>query len=269
MNNIPIARRLTGGGTVYHDQGNINFTFIRQGEPGKLVDFGGFIAPVISFLKKMGIEAIPGQKNEILVNGKKISGNAEHVYKNRILHHGTLLYNADLERLRESIKLSTGRYFDRAVQSNRSSVMNLIDCINPVPSIHDFCESFLQDVQLNFMGKPYTPCEEEQTAIQQLAAEKYKSWEWVFGWSPDYDYHRDYRTGNIGINIDLSAHRGIITRCMLRFTVFPRDSLEVLAAKLTGTPHEENNIRSKLTECGLKDVVNKKDFEDLVLSFFD
>src|SRR4030042_3173441 len=103
-NNIQVARRLTGGGTVYQDMGNVNFSFIRQGEPGKLVNFGNFIAPIVSFLQAIGIEAYQGIKNEIMAYGRKISGNAEHVYKNRVLHHGTLLFNTNLNSLSESLK---------------------------------------------------------------------------------------------------------------------------------------------------------------------
>ncbi|MBN2814917.1 MAG: lipoate--protein ligase family protein, partial [Bacteroidales bacterium] len=124
-NHIDVARRLTGGGAVFHDEGNVNFAFIRAGEPGRLVDFNAFIEPVTAFLQTLGVEALRGPKNEILVNGLKISGNAEHVYKNRVLHHGTLLYQSNLDRLRQSLKPSGGRYIDKAVQSNRSSVTNL------------------------------------------------------------------------------------------------------------------------------------------------
>ena len=107
--NIRVARRLSGGGTVYHDQGNLNFTYIANGEPGKLVDFKRFIEPVIHFLGTLGIDAQQGLKNEILVRGKKISGNAEHVYKNRVLHHGTLLFHSDLHLLRECLRVIPGR----------------------------------------------------------------------------------------------------------------------------------------------------------------
>jgi lipoate---protein ligase len=267
-NNIPVARRLTGGGTVYHDRGNINFTFIRKGEPGRMVDFGSFIAPVTEFLIKYGIDAIRGPKNEILVNGRKISGNAEHVYKNRVLHHGTLLYNADLNLLRKSIKPGTGRYVDRAVQSNRSSVMNITDCLNPAPETGDFGTSFFQDVMMRFQGELYTPREDEKSVIQTLSRQKYRTWDWVYGWSPDYTFHGDFQTAEIVISIELSAHRGIISQCQMRSETFPQNLLESFAGCLRDTPHEENNIRDKLTTCGFRERLSEKDFSNLVFSFF-
>lgn len=265
--NIQVARRLTGGGTVYHDHGNINFTFIRQGEPGRLVDFGSFIAPVISFLKHMGIEAVHGQKNEILVEGKKISGNAEHVFRNRVLHHGTLLYNANLEQLRESIKPG-GRYTDKAVQSNRSSVMNLSEKFLPEMATGEFGDRFMQYIMENFQGKPFEPGLMEQQAIQNLAVEKYSSWAWIYGWSPDYKFEGEYSSGHHKIGISLTVHRGIIQHCMLQSATISQLSLDALAGRLKGVPHDENSIMKKLSEENININVRSKELENLVLSFF-
>jgi|WetSurSiteA1Bulk_404760.scaffolds.fasta_scaffold05451_2 lipoate---protein ligase len=266
--NIAIARRLTGGGTVYHDQGNINFTFIRNGEPGKLIDFNTHLAPVTGFLNKQGIEAVQGPKHEILVQGKKISGNAEHIYRNRILHHGTLLYHADLDTLRETIKPGGGRYIDRAVQSNRSSVMNLAGCMSPAPDIQVFCELFMQEIRLRFSGEIYSLGKPERLAIQKLAEEKYGSWEWIFGWSPDYEYHYECKSPDTVINIVLSTHKGIITGCRLTSDRFPEGTLDKLAAGLVNTPHQEHNIRSRLKDYKLDRNTGQEDFEKLVFSFF-
>ncbi len=266
-NNIQVARRLTGGGTVYHDQGNINFTFIRQGEPGRLVDFGSFIAPVIGFLKYMGIEAFRGQKNEILVDGKKISGNAEHVFRNRVLHHGTLLYSANLEQLRESIKPGSG-YTGKAVQSNRSSVMNLSGRFLPEMDISKFGDRFMQYIMESFQGKLFEPGLMEQQAIQKLAVEKYSSWDWIYGWSPDYMFEGEYNSGHHKIGITLSVHRGIIQHCTLQSATISPLYLEAMAGRLKGVPHDENSIMKKLSGKVFKKNVRNKELEDLVSSFF-
>jgi len=265
---ISVARRLTGGGTVYHDPGNINFTFIRNGEPGKLVNFEGFMSPIISFLRKSGVEAIRGSKNELLASGKKISGNAEHVYRNRVLHHGTLLYCTNLNALHESIRSGPGRFIDKAVQSNRSSVMNLIDNLTGAPDINDFCVSFLHDILLDFGGRSYMPSKEEQLAIQKLAHEKYSSWDWIYGWSPDYEYVREFSAGDFDLNIQLKVHRGEIITCTIKSTALPAKKLEKLSNTLTGTRHEENNIRDKLTACNLKVLLTENVFKELVFAFF-
>jgi len=265
---IPVARRLTGGGTVYHDPGNINFTFIRKGESGKLVDFEGFISPVIDFLKFTGIDAIRGPKHEILVQGKKVSGNAEHVFRNRVLHHGTLLYSADLNNLRESVRPGAGKFIDRAVRSNRSSVMNLSDGLGPAPDILEFMADFFREIVMRFKGDLYTPSKDEATAIQELVQRKYMTWEWIYGWSPDYAYQNVLQGPAMDLHIELKTHRGIITQCSLNSGTFSGQMLEALVASIENTPHEEKNIRGKLTACGFREMVSQSDFNDLAFAFF-
>ncbi len=126
-NNIPVVRRISGGGTVFHDLGNLNFTFISSGEKEKLVNFRKFTQPIIEVLNHMGIPACFEGKNDLRVNGLKISGNAEHVYRNKVLHHGTLLFSADLNYLNQAIKSVPERFKDKAVQSVRSKVANITD----------------------------------------------------------------------------------------------------------------------------------------------
>ena len=106
---------------MFHDNGNLNFTFIRQSETGKQVDFRKYTQPVIDFLNSLGIEAKFEGKNDLKVDGFKISGNAEHIHRNRVLHHGTLLYSTSLEMLRNSLRKDTSCYNTRAVASNPSS----------------------------------------------------------------------------------------------------------------------------------------------------
>src|SRR5512138_68090 len=189
---IHVARRLTGGGTVFHDSGNINFTFIRRGEPGKLVNFSGFIDPVLRCLKMHNIDAQLGSKHEILVNGRKISGNAEHVYKDRVLHHGTLLFDTDMSLLHRSIMPSGGIYTDKSVQSNRSSVINLSEYLNHKLNRMDFRNSLFSFISNDFKAQPFKLSDSEKLAINKLAEEKYRCWDWIYGWSPDYSFRNTW-----------------------------------------------------------------------------
>src|SRR5512133_305155 len=129
-NKIPVIRRISGGGTVFHDAGNLNFSFISNSESGKQVDFRKYTQPVIDFLSSMGVKARFEGKNDLKVEGFKISGNAEHIHGNRVLHHGTLLFNTSLDMLRNSIRKDTSCYSSRAVASNPATVINLIGRLN-------------------------------------------------------------------------------------------------------------------------------------------
>lgn len=266
-NNIPVARRLSGGGTVFHGPGNLNFTFIRQGEAGKLVDFAGFIRPVLDFLKSMGIGASQGLNNEILVQGFKISGNAEHVYKNRVLHHGTLLFNADLEMLHEAIRPGNSRYTDKAVTSNRSRVMNVSELI-PDINLADFRMAWMDHFLSHSGNGKYSLTSLEERAIQDMVVSKYRTWEWIYGWSPDYEFHGEWVSDNLRVSIRLKVHRGMIIACELFSDELPQHILKNLMERITGMPHEESGILAVAKDLGILQGVKDEGLVDFVRSFF-
>lgn len=204
---IPVVRRLSGGGTVFHDLGNVNFLFIREGEVGKLVDFRRHLMPVLDILHQMSIPAEYGGRNDLLINGRKISGNAEHVYHNRTLHHGTLLFSSDLEMLEQAIMVKPGLYEDRAVRSVRSQVCNISESLNkqmPVDLFEKALFGALAERQTGTIVQPFT--REETQAIEALAASRYKTWEWNFGYSPEFNYRLE--TGLRLVTITVS--RGLV-----------------------------------------------------------
>jgi len=116
-NNIKVARRISGGGTVWHDHGNLNFSFIREGTDGDMVNFRKYTSPIVDVLLRLGIPAQFKEKNSIVVNNLKISGNAEHIFKNRVLHHGTLLFSSDLTGMSKALTTGQMKYQGRAITS--------------------------------------------------------------------------------------------------------------------------------------------------------
>jgi lipoate-protein ligase A len=266
--NILLARRLSGGGTVFHDRGNLNFSYIMHGESGKLVDFRRFIEPVTDFLNTLGIQAKQGPGNEILVGGMKVSGNAEHVHKNRVLHHGTLLYQADLELLQESIRIIPGRYADKAVQSKRSKVVNLSDYLPFSWDIETFGKKLMEYMMGHFNGTEFQPDEKTMKAIRELARSKYRTWEWIYGWSPDYEFRNVIHAMAYSLHIDLKIHRGIITGCSLVSGEIPGDHLIRLENRLNGCHHEAGQIRDVLLNWKYTVWQNENELQDLVFGFF-
>lgn len=190
-NGIAAARRLSGGGTVFHGQGNLNFCFIENGkELDKLIDFRKHLAPINAFLHSLGIPSEYSGRNDLLVNGYKVSGNAEHIYskKKRLIHHGTLLFNADLAALKGAIEPKEGIDFKgHAVQSVRSTVANLID-FAPQGMTYDAFEVQLADFLIDYFdAETYELSLEEVGLIEGLANTKYKTWDWNFGYSPTFE----------------------------------------------------------------------------------
>ncbi len=267
-NDILVARRLSGGGTVYHDAGNLNFTYIASGEAGKLVDFKRFIEPVIDFLNSIGIDARQGPKNEILARDKKISGNAEHVHKNRVLHHGTLLFHSNLNVLRESLKVVPGRYKDKAVQSNRSSVINISECLDKDMDLTSFEGRFLDFMVSRTGGNVFEPGEEIKNSVTSLANSKYRSWEWIYGWSPDYEINSEFHFENLDCLIHIKVHRGIMKDCVLKSNTIPGEDLERLKSLLLESRHEWEQVRTVLKDWNNRLISGEKETEEMVWSFF-
>ena len=247
QHNIPVIRRLSGGGTVYHDPGNINLTVITTVAQGEnLVDFKKFTRPVMAFLKRFGLTASFEGKNNLTVNGKKFSGNAAHVFKNRVLHHGTLLYQADLHRLEKIIHPGNGHISDKSVKSVRATVENLSQQIKNPPPLSDFLQelkAFLKDYYA--VSREIELTNAEQQAIEKLAAEKYKSWQWNAGYSPKYTLRQKRQTEYGIFQVNLEVNEGLITAIEL---IFEGKKLEKIGQKLLGQKHDKNELRKALAD---------------------
>lgn len=210
-NNIPVVRRISGGGTVFHDLGNLNFTFISKGEKEKLVNFKKFTQPIIEALNQMGVPARFEGKNDLRVNGLKISGNAEHVFKNRVLHHGTLLFNSDLGFLNQAIKSYPLKFKDKAVQSNRSKVANISDFIEGDIDIETFKGKIIQYIlKSNKESTQYRLKKVDFEGINKLIREKYNTWQWNFGYSPAYMFETKLPLYQETIPIEIFVKNGVI-----------------------------------------------------------
>ena len=238
--NIPVIRRISGGGTVFHDKGNLNFTFIRQSESGKQVDFRKNTQPVIDFLVSSGIDAKFEGKNDIKVGGFKISGNAEHIFHNRVLHHGTLLFNSDLDLLRSSIRRDTGNYETRAVLSNPSPVMNLKELLGTFSDIYEFRKLMMSWLQENSPGSELIqPGEEEINKINEIATNKYRTWEWNYGYGPEYHFTNRFQYLGKDCSCRLSVKDGIILEC----EIYGNDELTSAFEKLKGYRHMVDDMK--------------------------
>jgi len=233
-NQIPVIRRISGGGTVFHDLGNLNFSFISRSETGKQVDFRKYTRPVIDFLLSKGVDARFEGKNDLKVDGLKISGNSEHVHGNRVLHHGTLLFNASLEMLRDSIRKDVSCYTSRAVVSNPSSVINLKEKTACFQDIAELRSELMNYFLSNFTGNIlYSLGQKEILAAASLADSKYKTWEWNWAYGPDYTFKNRFEMNNSFYTCTLFVKEGLITECSIEDS----EQMKSISKKLAGCRH--------------------------------
>jgi lipoate---protein ligase len=257
---IPVIRRISGGGTVFHDNGNLNFSFILNSEEGKQVDFRKYSRPVLDFLSSIGLNAGLEGKSDLRIDGCKISGNAEHVYHNRVLHHGTLLFDADLDLLKDVISRDTGKYLTRAVTSNPSPVMNLKyvlkyvlkdvlkdilkDVLKDIDNIKSFRDLMLQWFIDNYQGSEILDFSDfEIDKIKALADSKYRTWEWNFAYGPEYRFENRFVYNGIESVCRLFVKDGIIHECDLKGS----EGLSAALKQLIGCRHMPEDVRKVLS----------------------
>jgi lipoate-protein ligase A len=262
---IPVARRLSGGGTVFHDPGNVNFTFIRNVKDISEVNFKVFTVPVVAALKKLGVEAYTTGRNDLLIDGRKISGNAEHVHKNRVLHHGTLLFDSHLEALKGALKVDLTKFEDKAVQSNRSEVTNIANYLSTPISVEEFTDFLFGEICETYPDfKVYQPTALDIAAIEKLAIEKYQTWDWIFGYSPRYRFTNTIETANGAISVNLLVEKGRIAEA-----TFSGEIQEEMAQKLTnalvGCRHDFQEVSESFFRFGEK----KPEYQKFILAIQD
>lgn len=251
QHNIPVIRRLSGGGAVFHDMGNVNFTFITNGREGSLVDFKKFLAPILTALKAMGVPAEANKRNDLIIEERKVSGNAEHVFKNRTLHHGTLLYASELDRLKGCLKVVPEQFSDRAVRSVRSQVTNIRDYMSFSLSVDDFMAAVQQSLLETFSNTTiYRFNDEDISKINQLIREKYSTWDWNFGYSPKCQIFKSGLIDTIKVSCEIAVEKGFITS--LSITPQENDNWEVLQI-LVNTRYNPEDAAQHLASAGIID----------------
>lgn len=251
---LHVVRRLSGGGTVYHDLGNINYTFIANGSEGNMVDFKKHTQPIIEVLQSLGVDARIGGKNDIRVGDKKISGNAEHVFKNRVLHHGTLLFNSNLDELNESIKVNPNTYTDKAVKSIRSHVANISEYLKDKLAVDEFACTILDHIKKKFPNaKEYQYSSLDISLINQLIETKYSTWEWNFGYSPSYTLNKQIVIGKKVMEVDVCVEKGIINQISFSGDLVNQNRIKEIERQLLGCPHSIDEVSSRLSAINLND----------------
>jgi lipoate-protein ligase A len=257
--NIPVIRRISGGGAVYHDPGNLNFSFIYIDRKENPIDFVFFTKPIISFLRKLGLNAEFSGKNSIGVDGLKVSGNSAHVHKKKVLHHGTLLFDTDLTALNNAISSNEDLYDDRAIKSVRSPVVNILNMLKEDITIQEFTESLIRHIKSIFPGfYQDTLNVRDNIAIMNLVKDKYSKDSWNFDYSPDYKFNTKWRMNNNNWEIGLMVKQGKILQASL---VGPSDYASILqeiSTRLTGISHHRKAMMDLLDKTDSKDRKHKK-----------
>ena len=258
--NIKVVRRLTGGGAVFHDIGNINFSFIVSGEENATLDFVRFTKPIIEAIEDLGVKDISlSGRNDILIEGKKISGNAQSCYNNKTLHHGTLLYSSDLSMLSGALKVDEEKIKSKGIKSVRNRVANIKDYILQDMDTKEFMDYLESYVSKKHNCEIVDFTEEDIKAIQDLADEKYSTWDWNFGKSKEFSTQKRkrYPFGDVAVN--LTAENGIIKQVKIYGDFFGVCDVCRLEEVLINVKYTRQDIESVIDEKMLDDCIKGMD----------
>ena len=268
-NNIRVVRRLSGGGAVFHDLGNLNFTFIMNGHEGHLVDFKKYTLPIIEVLQKLSINAEFRGRNDLTINGKKISGNAEHIYKKRVLHHGTLLFSSIMEDLQLALKVNPLKYRSKAVKSIRSRVTNIKEHLKKDIDVIQFRDIILEHVMDIFPGSSsYEFSDEDNININILRDEKYITWEWNFGYSPKYEFEKSFIINGHFIQVHLNVSGGIIQKANISGDYSSKHDKVAVEDLLEGVRHDQSEMIKRLESIPFPEYFNNITAPEFVKKMF-
>ncbi len=238
-NHIRVARRLSGGGAVYHDKGNLNFTFIVS-EKDHGLQFSQFIQPVIRALAKLGIHAEFTGRNDITIDGKKISGNSQYVKRGRIMHHGCILVDSNLTNVSEALRPKEAKFESKSAKSVAARVTTINACSPKEITVDVFKKTLADEVLQGGGAREYTLSDAEIEEIEKLADEKYRTWEWNYGKSGNYNYEKSQRYDFGTVEIYATVREGILQEVKIHGDFFGNGEISDLEEALKDEALDEN-----------------------------
>jgi lipoate---protein ligase len=267
-NGIKVVRRLSGGGAVYHDLGNLNFSFITKDDGESFHNFRKFTEPVITSLQKLGVNAELSGRNDILAEGRKISGNAQFSTKGRMFSHGTLLFDSEIEHVASALRVKQDKIESKGIKSIRSRVANISEFLSDSMDIQQFRSHLLKNIFSESNDIPeYVLTEEDWSKIHELSKERYQNWDWNYGKSPKFNSQHSHRFPVGSIDVRLEVNKGVIESCKIFGDFFGVGDVSEIEVLLTGQKYEKATIEQALQEVNIPHYfgnITKEDFINLI-----
>jgi len=267
-NGIIVVRRLSGGGAVYHDLGNLNFSFITKDDGNSFHNFKKFTEPVVAALKRLGVDAELSGRNDLMANGRKISGNAQFSTKGRMFSHGTLLFDSEIEHVVSALKVKKDKIESKGIKSIRSRVANISEFLDQKMTTVEFRSMLLRYI-FDTEGEipEYKLTEKDWKTINQISKERYQNWDWNYGKSPKFNLQHSKRFQAGSVDIRLEVQKGVIRECKIFGDFFGVGDVSDIEEKLTGVQYERKAIEEALQGVDIKHYfgnIQKEEFLDLV-----
>ncbi len=265
---IHVVRRISGGGAVYHDEGNLNFSFLTQYQPGRFNKYEEFTRPVVDVLQAMGVPAEVGGRNDITADGRKISGNAQFVSRGRMFSHGTVLVNSDLDAVTAALNVKPGKIESKGHKSVRSRVANISEFLPEPLDPHTLRARIIDRIFEGGEPVMHEVTDEDWAAVEELSATKYRTWEWNYGEGPKFNTQRTKRFPVGEIDLRIQVDRGQITSIRIFGDFMSRNDPSEIEALLQGSRYERATLSQRLSQIDLDNFfggIERDDFLELLV----
>lgn len=264
---IRVVRRLSGGGAVYHDLGNLNFTYIMDAGDTSTLDLKLFCRPVAQALNRMGVNAEVNGRNDITIDGCKFSGNAQYLKQGRVMHHGTIMFDSELGVVAKALQVSKDKMESKGIQSVRSRVTNVKPFLKKDVGLGGFKALLVEAMFQGNAMERYELTPRDLAEIRELRDTRYSTWAWNYGESPAWSVRKKRRVEGCGsIEVFLQVDKGRIVSLDFRGDYFGTDDAsEGLCPLLVGVPVELEAIREKLADLPVERYFTGLDREELAL----
>ncbi len=261
---IHVVRRLSGGGAVYHDLGNLNFSFISNSGVENIHNFKKFTAPVIEVLQAMGVPAELGGRNDVTVDGRKISGNAQYSAGGRMVSHGTLLYNSDLSQVSEALNVKMDKIESKGIKSVRARVANITEFLENPPDIFAFRERVKNGILSKSENRAYPLTAQDWQSINQLTRERYAQWDWNYGRSPAFNIQKKQRFPIGELDARISVKQGVIENIKIYGDFLGLADVHDVERLVIGQKYDRASLLAALNGKDLQQYFGALSAEDLV-----
>jgi len=246
---IHVVRRLSGGGAVYHDLGNLNYSFITKNDPAVFNNYKTFTEPVIRALNGLGVPAELTGRNDIQVAARKISGNAQFASRGRMFSHGTLLFDSDIDEVVNALKVNPMKIESKGVKSVRSRVANIAEFLASPMTIEAFKQAIIESIYQGQPVREYKLSSADWAKIHSISEERYRNWDWNYGKSPEFNLTRTQRFEGVGIiDARLFVEGGVMKEVTFFGDFFGVGDVDELASLLTGVPYRRDAIEAALAD---------------------
>src|SRR5690625_2709920 len=266
-NNIKVVRRLSGGGAVYHDEGNLNFSFITKDDGDSFHNFAKFTEPVVKALNSLGVPAELVGRNDLLVEGRKISGNAQFSTKGRMFSHGTLMFDSEIEHVVSALNVKKEKIESKGIKSIRSRVANISEYLDEKISMEEFKNLILRsifDVDDVKDVPRYDLTEEDWEKVYEISRNRYQLWEWNYGKSPAFNKQASHKFPSGLLDVRLDVKNGVINNCKIYGDFFGLGNVEDIEQALVGVKHERASVEDALKDMDIPYYLGKITKEEFV-----